>query len=136
MGLQHFLPIDVVGRCILSLCVVLPAYATYYFLRQACPENIQLASFGVFMALNPNLQLGSISNEFSLAFCLIVVGLWVSYCRSLKITTAAGVAVGVLERVYYRRPGDGSLCAIPGTTLEKVGDPGVTLAPCAFDLSS
>lgn len=96
MGLQYFLPIDIVGRIILSLCVILVAYAMYFFLKVACPENLVLASFGVFMALNPNLELGTISNEFSVAFGLLVVGLWVMYCQSPKVKIAVGVAVGIL----------------------------------------
>ena len=71
MVLQYFLPIDVVGRCILSLCIVLVASATYFFLKKACPENIELASFGVLVAFNPNFLMGSISNQFGLAFCLL-----------------------------------------------------------------
>ena len=96
MALQHFLPIDVVGRCILSLCIVLVAAATYFFLKKACPENVGLAGFGILVAFNPNFLMGSISNEFSLAFCLLVVGLWVSYCKDPKITTAVGIAAGLL----------------------------------------
>jgi len=96
MALQYFLPIDVIGRCILSLCIILIAYATYFFLKKACPENIGLASFGIFMAFNPNFLMGSISYEFGLACCLLVVGLWVSYCRTPKVMTAVGIAVGVI----------------------------------------
>ena len=96
MVLQYFLPIDVVGRCILSLCIILVAYATYFFLKKACPENVGLASFGILVAFNPNFLMGSISNEFSLAFCLLVVGLWVSYCKDPKVMTAVGIAVGLL----------------------------------------
>jgi len=96
MVLQYFLPIDVVGKCILSLCIVLVAAATYFFLQQASPENAGLASFGILMAFNPNFLMGSISNEFSLAFCLLVVGLWVSYCKDPRVTTAAGIVVGLL----------------------------------------
>ena len=96
MVLQHLLPIDVVGRCILSLCIILVAAATYFFLKKACPENVTLASFGILVAFNPNFLTGSISNEFSLAFCLLVVGLWVSYCKDPKIMTAIGITVGLL----------------------------------------
>jgi hypothetical protein len=96
MALQKFLPIDVVGRCILSLCIILVAFATYFFLKKACPENIELASFGILVAFNPNFLMGSISNQFSLAFCLIVVGLWVSYCRSRKPITAVGIVIGLI----------------------------------------
>jgi len=99
MALQYFLPIDVVGRCILSLGVILVALATYFLLKQACPENIALASFGILMALNPMYLMGSISYGFSLAFCLLVVGLWVSYCKAPKVITAVGI-VGGLILVY------------------------------------
>jgi hypothetical protein len=97
---QHFLPIDVIGRCILSLCIILIVAATYFFLKKACPENVGLASFGILVAFNPNFLTGSISNEFSLAFCLLVVGLWVSYCKDPKVITAVGVAIGLLL-VYF-----------------------------------
>jgi hypothetical protein len=96
MVLQYFLPIDIVGRCILSLCIILVTFATYFFLKKACPENIELASFGILVALNPNLLMGSISNQFSLAFCLLVVGLWVMYCSSPKAITALGIVIGLI----------------------------------------
>ena len=96
MVLQYFLPIDVVGRCILSLCIILVTLATYFFLKKACPENVGLASFGILVAFNPNFLMGSISNEFSLAFCLLVVGLWVSYCKAPRNLTAIGIAIGLI----------------------------------------
>jgi hypothetical protein len=96
MALQYFLPIDLVGRCILSLCIVLVAAATYFFLKKACPENVGLAGLGILVAFNPNFLMGSISNEFSLAFCLVVVGLWVSYCKDPNVTTAVGIAAALL----------------------------------------
>jgi hypothetical protein len=96
MVLQYFLPIDIVGRCILSLCIILVTFATYFFLKKACPENIELASFGILVAFNPNFLMGSISNQFSLAFCLLVVGLWVIYCRSPKTITAVGIVIGLI----------------------------------------
>jgi hypothetical protein len=96
MVLQYFLPIDIVGRCILSLCIILVTFATYFFLKKACPENIELASFGILVAFNPTFLMGSISNQFSLAFCLLVVGLWIVYCSSSKTITAVGVVIGLI----------------------------------------
>ena len=96
VALQYFLPINVVGKVILSLGVVLVAFATYYFLKQACPENRALASFGILMALNPMYLMGSISYGYSLAFCLLVVGLWVSYCKKPHVVTATGVVLGLI----------------------------------------
>jgi len=100
LALQYFLPIEVVGKCILSLGVVLAALATYFFLKQACPENVALASFGVLIALNPMYLMGSISYGYSLALCLLVVGLWVNYCKAPKVFTAVGI-VGGLILVYF-----------------------------------
>jgi hypothetical protein len=96
MVLQHFLPIEIVGRCILSLCIILVVVATYFFLKKACPENIELASFGILVAFNPNFLMGSISNQFSLAFSLLVVGLWVVYCSSPKALIAVGIVIGLI----------------------------------------
>jgi hypothetical protein len=41
---------------------------------------------------NPNFLMGSISNQFSLALCLIVVGVWISYCS--KPNTGTAIIVG------------------------------------------
>ena len=96
MAMQYFLSIDSVGRCLLSLCIILVAYATYSFLKKACPENIGLASFGILVAFNPMFLMGSISYMFSLALCLLVVSSWVSYCRAPKVATAVGIAGGII----------------------------------------
>ena len=40
--------------------------------------------------------MGSTSNQFSLVFCLLVVGLWVIYCRSPKTITAVGIVIGLI----------------------------------------
>jgi hypothetical protein len=96
VGLQYILPIDVSGRCILSLCIVSVTFAGYLFLRKACPENASLALFGILVAFNPMFLLGSISYEISLAFCLLTVSLWVSYCSSPRVSTALWVMLGLL----------------------------------------
>jgi hypothetical protein len=96
VGLQHILPIDVSGRCILSLCIVSVAFAGFLFLRKACPENASLALFGILVAFNPMFLLGSISYEISLAFCLLTVSFWVSYCSSPRVSTALWVLLGLL----------------------------------------
>lgn len=95
MVLQYILPIDVVGRCILSLCIIFIAYATYFFLKKTCPGNVALAGFGIFTAFNPNFLIGSISNELSLAFCLLIVSLWTSYCVTPRVMAAIGIAMGL-----------------------------------------
>jgi len=96
VAFQHILSIDVVGRCILSLCIVSVGFAGFLFLRKACPENSSLALFGILVAFNPMFLLGSISYELSLALCLLTVGFWVSYCSSGRVRTALCVLVGLL----------------------------------------
>jgi len=103
--LQSFLPIDIVGRCVLSLCVILVVCAQYCFLRQACPTNIALSSFAIFIALNPNFQMGSISNQFSIAFCLLAVALWVSYCRTPRLMTGLGVTATLILAYFSHLSG-------------------------------
>ena len=100
MGLQHFLPIEAAGKCIVSLGIILVSLCTYFLLKQAAPENAKLASFGILVALNPMYLMGSISYGYSIAFCLLVVGLWVSYCKTPKAITAIGVVLGLLL-VYF-----------------------------------
>ena len=99
VALQYIFPIDIVGRCVLSLGIILIALCTYFLLKQACPKNTALASFGILMALNPMYLMGSISYGYSLAFCLLAVGLWVNYCNAPKVITAVGI-VGTLLLVY------------------------------------
>jgi hypothetical protein len=96
VGLQYVLPIDVVGRCILSFCIVSVALASLFFLKKACPENSNLALFGIVVAFNPNFLMGSIGNQISIAFCLLVVGCWVSYCSSRRVGMALCVLFGLL----------------------------------------
>ena len=97
MALQYFLANRYRrANVILSLGIILVALATYYFLKQACPENTALATFGILMALNPMYLMGSISYGYSLAFCLLVVGLWVSYCKTPRVLTAVGVVLGLI----------------------------------------
>ncbi len=96
MALQHFFSIYVVGKCILSLGVILVGSCTYFFLKETCPENLAVASFSIIVALNPMYLMGSISYEYSLAFCFLVIGLWVNYCKRPKIITAVSVIAGLI----------------------------------------
>jgi hypothetical protein len=96
MALQYFLPIAAVGKCILSLGVILVSFATYFLLKQACPENLALSSFGILVAFNPNFLMGSISYQYSIAFCLLVVGLWVNFCKAPRVITAFGIVFGLI----------------------------------------
>ena len=64
--------------CPCSLChIFLP--------QEGLPGKCWTGQLRYFGGFNPNFLMGSISNQFSLAFCLLVVGLWVSYCRTRKL---------------------------------------------------
>lgn len=100
VALQYVLPIDIVGRCILSLCVISVAFGGLFFIKTACPQNFTLALFGLLVAFNPNLLMGSISNELSLGLCLLVVSCWVLYCSSRRASMALCVLFGLML-VYF-----------------------------------
>ena len=104
VALQHILPIEIVGRCILSLCIVSVAFAGFLFLRKACSENSSLALVGILVAFNPMFLLGSISYQMSIAFCLLAVSLWMGYCSSRRVSTALWVLL-VLFLTYLTHLG-------------------------------
>lgn len=85
---QRILSIDVLGSCILSICLASVAFAGFLFLRKACPENSTLALFGFLVAFNPMFMLGSLNYELSIALCLLTVSLWISYCSSRRASAA------------------------------------------------
>lgn len=91
--LQYIFPVEVVGRCILSLCVISVTLASFFFIKKACPENSELAIFAIAVAFNPNFLMGSLSDEASIALCLFVIGLWIVCCSSPRVGTCVGVAV-------------------------------------------
>jgi hypothetical protein len=91
VALQYVLPIDIVGRLILSLCVVSIVLAVTLFVKTTCPENLGLAVFGIVIAFNPNFMMGSISNEISIACCFLAVSLWVVYLSAPRLSAAVGV---------------------------------------------
>jgi hypothetical protein len=97
--LQCIFPIDVVGRCILSLCVISVALASFFFIKKACPENLELAMFAIVVAFNPNFLMGSLNDEASITFCLLVLGLWIVCCSSPRVGSCVGVAL-LLVCVY------------------------------------
>jgi hypothetical protein len=82
VGLQYLLPIDVVGRVMLSLCVILLPLAAWFFLRSASPGNEYLSLFAFVIAFNPIFLMGSVGDQWSMALCLVASGLWVSFDRA------------------------------------------------------
>ena len=99
LALQYFLPIDIAGRLVLTICILSIPVGTLYFLKKACPENTPFALFAILVSFNPNLLMGSLSNQLSIAFCLLAVGLWIDYCQQGKLTKAL-LLVTILVLLY------------------------------------
>ncbi len=138
LGLQPFLPVELAGRVLLSLCVLCVPAAAWFFIRRANPGEEGLAFWSLLVSNNLFFFLyGFLNLQLSLALCLLTVGLWLRYlerprwaawCLLLLMTTAlyfthlVGFAVaGVVMTVYAllaRRPVRDSLLAallfIPG----------------------
>jgi len=80
VGLQRFLPIDLAGRVLLSLCVLAVPAAAWFFVHQANPGAESLAFWSLVVAQNLYFFLnGFVNMQLSLALCLVVLGLWLRY---------------------------------------------------------
>jgi hypothetical protein len=98
VGLQRFMPIEIAGRVLLSLCVLAVPAAAWFFIRRANPEQESLALWS--LAITQNLYFflwGMLNLQLSLALCLLVLGFWLRYlerpgiglwCLLLVMTTA------------------------------------------------
>jgi hypothetical protein len=97
--LQFVFPIDIAGRCVLSVCVLSVPLAALYFLRKAAPGNDGFALFAFLIAFNPMMLMGFVESQLSLALCVLAVGLWVSFCDTPKVLT--GLATGAVIVLVY-----------------------------------
>jgi hypothetical protein len=84
---QRVVGIYAAGRLMLTLCVLGLPFATLFFLRRASPGNEYLAIWAFVVAYNPDLLMGFMSFELSVALSLVVVGLWLDYLRTGKTAT-------------------------------------------------
>jgi hypothetical protein len=98
VGLHRFMPIEIAGRVLLSLCVLAVPAAAWFFVRRASPGEESLALWS--LAITQNLYFflwGMLNLQLSLALCLLVLGFWLEYlerssiglwCLLLALTTA------------------------------------------------
>ena len=96
--LQRFMPVEIAGRVLLSLCVLAVPAAAWFFVRRANPQQQSLALWS--LAITQNLYFflwGMLNLQLSLALCLLVLGVWLKYlerpraalwCLLLMMTTA------------------------------------------------
>jgi hypothetical protein len=84
---QYALGIYAAGKLMLTLCVLGLPWATLFFLRRANPGNDYLALWAFVVAYNPNMLMGFMSFELSIALCFVVVGVWLDFVRTGKTST-------------------------------------------------
>ena len=78
--LQRFMPVEIAGRMLLSLCVLAVPAAAWFFVRRANPRQQSLALWS--LAITQNLYFflwGMLNLQLSLALCLLVLGVWLKY---------------------------------------------------------
>ncbi|PYX89902.1 MAG: hypothetical protein DMG68_03640 [Acidobacteria bacterium] len=81
VALQRLMPIYVVGKVILSLCLVGVPIAAFFFLRQVSPEGRYLAAWTLVIAYGPLLMSGLMNDVLSEAICFWFLGVWLGYLR-------------------------------------------------------
>jgi hypothetical protein len=97
--MQYLSNIYIVGKLILTLCVLSVPFGTWFFLRRTNPENQYLALYAALMAYNPQFLMGSLQNEFSIGLCFVALGVWVTY--TLSPSLAKWVLLSLLVTLIY-----------------------------------
>ena len=111
VGLQRLMPIEIAGRVLLSLCVLVVPAAAWFFLRRANPREQGCPSFRESLgthrpggrgagtheslalwslAITQNLYFflwGMLNLQLSLALCLLVLGVWLQYLERPRFTS-------------------------------------------------
>ncbi|MCL5005419.1 MAG: hypothetical protein M1404_02700 [Acidobacteria bacterium] len=83
VGLLHFLPVMVVGRVFLSLCLLAVPPAVWFFIRQANPGQESLAFWSLLLCSNMFFFLyGFLNLQLGFALCFVVLGLWLRYLEA------------------------------------------------------
>ncbi len=77
--LQWFMPVELAGRLMLSLCLLAVPLAAWFFVRAANPGNDALAFWSLLIAYNYFFFYGFLNMQLSIAVCLLVVALWLRY---------------------------------------------------------
>ena len=99
LGLQKVTTIFTGGRIILSLCVLGVPLAAWFFVRQANPENVSLACWGLLSAYNIFFFWGFVNWQLSMALVLVVAGLWIRFLA--RPTIARWLALLVIVTLLY-----------------------------------
>jgi hypothetical protein len=103
--------IYVAGRLMLTLCVLGLPWGVLFFLRRANPGSEYLALWAFALAYNPNLLMGFMSFDLSIAFCFVVVGVWLDYLRHEKTSTYA-LSMVLTTMLYLTHLGGYAIAAL------------------------
>ena len=133
LGLQKVTSIFTGGRIILSLCVLGVPLAAWFFVRQANPGNVSLASWGLLAGYNIFFFWGFVNWQLSIALVLVVAGLWIRYLA--RPTVARWLALLALVTVLYfthlQGFGLAGLIVTAYAVLKRTGLRGITRALAA-----
>ena len=77
--LQKLLPIDIVGRLILSISLLSLPLACYFFLRQIDYESRYLAAWALVISYGPLFLVGFVNVALSNALCFLLLALCLKY---------------------------------------------------------
>jgi len=99
VALQWLLPIDIVGRVILSIYLLGLPLATYFFLRQIGCESSYLSSWALVIACGPVFLSGILNDMLSEVLCFLLLGLWLKYLTKPRV--ACWLALLMLGTLLY-----------------------------------
>jgi hypothetical protein len=107
VGLQKFWNVLTAGKILLSLSIIGVPLASWFFVRQAKPENILLASLSLITTWNLFFLWGFINMQLSMALVLMVAGLWLRYLRRPSWPRWISFLVAVLALYFTHLMGFG-----------------------------
>jgi hypothetical protein len=96
---QSVVGIYAAGKLMLTLCVLGLPLSVLFFLRRANPQSEFLAIFAFAVAYNPDILMGFMSFQLSLALCFVVMGVWLDWAREGK--TGTYVLLWMLTTLLY-----------------------------------
>ncbi len=101
VAMQKLLPVELAGRLLLSLAVLLLPPAVWFFLRQANREESSTqACWSLLFSWNFFLLCGFLNMHLSLVLCFLALGLWLRYLENPRAGPWFGLLL-LLTLLYF-----------------------------------